>query len=156
MFKKKHRNGIGCIYRIQSEAVEFPEGFIGGPDVGLLLDRETIVRTVPGTAIALSRNLVATTFPDRGVRLYSERRWWELRNFLEKLPNGAREVRFLKRVVLGFEVTLKPSNPLVIPASLQLMARLTGDDVLIVFEDDYMEIWADGMLGTVGTAQARG
>ena len=39
MFKNNHRNGICCIYRIQSEVVDFQEEFLGGSDVGLLLDR---------------------------------------------------------------------------------------------------------------------
>lgn len=81
----------------------------------------------------------------RCARLYSERQWWELRDFLEELSDSEKAVRSLKRLALGYQTTLKPACPLMIPATLQYRAALTGDDVLIVFEDDYMEIWADRM-----------
>lgn len=137
------RKGIGCIYRVQSKHVELPEGVICQNTVGLLFDRPSLAKTAPETAWALMGDLVATAFPGhRCVCLYSQKNWQKLRNILERIPYTTKEQRMLKRLALGFEVTLSRSEPLIVPATLELYARLTGDDLLIVKNSDYMEIWA--------------
>lgn len=123
--------------------MELPEGVICKNTVGLLFDRASLAKMAPEITWALTGDLVATVFPsNRCVCIYSQKNWQRLRNLLERIPHVVTEQRMLKRIALGFEVTLLRSEPLIIPRTLELYAGLTGDDLLIVKDSDYMEIWA--------------
>lgn len=147
------RKGIGCIYRVRSKHVELPEGVIGKNTVGLLFDRPSLARMAPEIAWALTGELVATAFPSyRCVCIYSQKNWLRLRDLLEHIPYATIEQRMLKRVALGFEATLPRSEPLIVPGTLELYAGLTGDDLLIVKDSGYMEIWARDRLANESLA----
>lgn len=148
MFYVRSKNRIGCAYRVSSTYAEFPDEPDYGPECGLLFSREYISKLAPEFKSMLSGSMVATALPGfRGVCLFSEQKWEKVRTVFERLPNVDFEARRLQRVALGYATPLEASCPFVIPVTLQSYARLTGDDVLIVFEDDYAEIWSDQNVG---------
>ncbi len=148
MFCVRSKNRIGCAYRVSSTYAEYPDEPDYGPECGLLFSRASISKLAPEFESMLSGSMVATALPGfRGVCLFSQRKWEKVRLVFESLPNVDFEVRRLQRVALGHATPLEASCPCVIPITLQSYARLTGDDVLIVFEGDYAEIWSDQNVG---------
>lgn len=130
-------------YRIRSTQVVLPEGSIYPNGVGLLFDRSDLAKSAPSIALALRGNVVATTFPERRcVCIYSESRWLELRQLLNRIPNQKFEQRKIRRIALGFETWISSTAPFIVPVTLQSYAGLTGDDVLLVESSEYMELWS--------------
>lgn len=129
--------------RIFSTYVELPEGYLHPSAVGLLFDRSELAAAFPSVARVLLGNMVATSFPDRRcVCLYSERRWSDLRQILDQIPNDTFEQRKIRRIALGFETQISARAPFIVPVTLQSYAHLTGDDLLLVDGPEYMEIWS--------------
>jgi hypothetical protein len=129
-------------YSVVSRQVEFPEGVVLKNSTGLLFDRSMLGELCPEVAWAVAGDLVATVFPDRRyVSLFSESRWKELRQILNKVPRDTLEQRTLRRLALGFETYIPRSEPIVITVTLKSYAKLTGDDLLVVKSRDYMELW---------------
>lgn len=129
--------------RILSTYVELPEGYLHPNGVGLLFDRSDFAAASPSVARVLLGNLVATAFPGRRcVCLFSERRWSDLRQILDQIPNNTFEQRKIRRIALGFETQISARAPFIVPVTLQSYAHLTGDDLLLVDGPEYMEIWS--------------
>jgi hypothetical protein len=144
MFYLRSRNIIGCAYRVPSTPVELPDDWACSPGCGLLFEREAIANMAPKIAPMLSNMVVATALPGiRSVCLFSETRWERVCAVLENLSSSDYEARRLQRMALGYSAPLSPSCPFVIPVTLQSYAHLSGDDVLIIFEEDYAELWSD-------------
>ncbi|MBQ0834780.1 hypothetical protein [Marinobacter sp.] len=134
-------------FGVTSKHVELPEGVILENTAGLLFERSILGDLCPEVAWAVAGDLVATVFPERHcVSLFRKKCWQELREILENMPRGTLEQRALKRVALGFETCIRSSEPLIVTGSLECYARLTGDDVLVVKNSDYMELWAKDRL----------
>lgn len=131
------------VYRVTSKNVVLPEGSTATNSVGLLFERPVLGQIAPEIAEALSGDLYATAFPDRRcVCLYSEKKWLELRSLLDRIPNETVEQRKIRRIALGFEAKISHSEPFIVPVTLTSYGRLTGDDLLVVEEPEYMELWA--------------
>lgn len=134
-------------YSVVSRQVEFPEGVVLKNSVGLLFDRSMLGELCPEVARAVAGDLVATVFPDRRcVSLFSKSRWSELRKILDKVPRDTLEQRTLRRLALGFETYIPRTEPMIVTVTLESYARLTGDDVLVVQNAGYMELWAKDKL----------
>lgn len=141
------RNGAKKNYSVASRQVESPEGVVLKNSVGLLFDRSMLGELCPEVAWAVAGDLVATVFPHRRcVSLFSKSRWSELRKILDKVPCDTLEQRTLRRLALGFETYISRSEPMIVTVALESYARLTGDDVLVVQNAGYMELWAKARL----------
>jgi len=144
MFYLPSEGKIGCAYRVSSKYVELPESSACSPDCGLLFDRQAMAQLAPETMPLLSNRFVATVLPnDRAICLFSEQCWSGVCDKLEGLSEENRDSRRIQRLMFGFQSSLEATCPLIISDALKSYAELSGDDVLVVYGQDYMERWSE-------------
>lgn len=153
LFERSRFKTPGCAIRFTAPMEGWDEELYPDRGTGLSLNRATLAAKDPRLKQLLGKDLVLTCSPNyRAVLVYAESYWDEIqRPQLEQLPNGDPECRRMQRLMLGHATPVVQSDPLIVPTTLIHFAALTGDDVLVVFDPEYAEIWGTAQLGEISS-----
>lgn len=153
LFERSRFKTAGSALRFNALIEEWDEDLYPDRESGLRLDRAAIGARDLRADQLLRDDLVLTCSPDyRAILVFPESYWNDtLRPTLESLPNQDPESRRFQRVLLGHATPVSRDDPLIVPVTQMHFARLTGDNVLIVFDAEYAEIWSDSQLARIAS-----
>lgn len=140
MAAPKPNRKVGSAYRIQLATSNDAQK-------NLVICRSALSGMSAELDALLSGPLVLTLLPERpALVIYSERKWSELRPRIESMENSRPHVRRFQRLMLGNACHFSEFEEVVVPKTLEGSAHLRATGVLIAFDGDSAEFWAEGSL----------
>lgn len=139
----------GCAHRL-SEYLQRREitDDIGDVHQLVLVDKKHLAKLSSQLKALMANDMRVCLHPLGGLALYSLCDWEErISPQVEALPGLDPTSRYIRRRMLGFMTPMPATNDIFeFPEVMISATKLTGNDIIIDFEDGSAEIWADEVL----------